>query len=69
MAPGTPQPVKGVLAVRRIPNTVVAAVTGLHEVHVGRLLNGRHTPSARFREQVSTFLGLPEADLFREEGG
>lgn len=67
MRQAKPQPVKGVLAMRRVPNTVIAELTGLHVVHVGRLLNGRHVPSSKFRQQLSTLLDLPEADLFREE--
>lgn len=63
----TPQPVKGVLALRRITNRQVAASFDppITEHYVGRVLNGQENPSPRFRLALACLLGMPEEALFR----
>jgi hypothetical protein len=66
--PGTvpePHPVKAVMAERGITVRAAARFLEMHEVYLGRVLNGWEEPSRRVRSGLSRLLGLPEADLFR----
>lgn len=60
-----PQPVKAVLALRRIRIAAIADATGKSVTYASRVLNGWQAPSAEFRSGVAAFLGLPEEELFR----
>lgn len=63
----TPQPAKGILALRRLTNRRVAIATNRSEQYVGRVLNGWQAPSQEFRAAVAELVGLPESTLFRDD--
>jgi len=62
-----PQPIKAVLANRRITQRDLAEAIGHHHVWVNRIVNGAEHPTAEFRAKVAAHLQLPEADLFWPE--
>ncbi len=63
-----PQPAKANMAARRTTIRSVAITLGMSELVCGRWLNGYGTPSPRFRAGLAEILGLPERDLFRDDG-
>jgi transcriptional regulator with XRE-family HTH domain len=60
-----PQPVKAVLAARRISVRGLARHLGLSPGWVGRVVNGWEPASAEFRQGVARLLDRPEHELFR----
>jgi hypothetical protein len=60
-----PQPVKAVLAARRVSVRAVARHLGLSPGWCGRVINGWEPASAEFRRGVARLLSRPEAELFR----
>ena len=62
-----PQPIKGVLAMRRITNKRAAEAIGVHPVSLARFVNGFQEPGSRIRKALAAFLGVPASTLFRPE--
>ena len=61
-----PHPAKGVLAMRRITIRHLARGLDMHEIVVGRMLNGLEPASPRFRAGLSALLDLRERVLYRD---
>lgn len=62
-----PHPAKGVIAMRRLTVRRVAAILGMSEQVVGRMLNGVERASPRLRAGLSALLNTAESELFRAE--
>jgi len=62
-----PQPIKAILAERRIPNTDLSARVGCNPSTLGRVINGYLYPWPALVRRCSDHLGLPESELFREQ--
>ncbi len=60
----SPQPAKGVVAMRRVTNCEIADRLGISHQYVSKVLNGHAPPSERFRYGLAQMLGVPEAELF-----
>ncbi len=60
----TPQPIKGIIAMRRITGRSLAVRTQRSESYVSRVLNGYETPSPDYRQELSALLDVPVSDLF-----
>lgn len=61
------QPLKGILAVRRISQRTAAAAVGCHPVHLCAVLNGERTASPDLKQRLAKYLSLTVADLFDDE--
>jgi transcriptional regulator with XRE-family HTH domain len=61
-------PAKAVLKERRLTIKGVAEEYGCNQLYLGRVLNRRDKPSPRLRQFLSTYLGLPEDELFLDDG-
>lgn len=57
-------PVRGVLAVRRIPVRRAAEAVGCSPEHLSLVLNGYRRPSAHLVDRLAAFLGVPSDGLF-----
>ena len=60
------QPLKLVLAERRISNAALARATGYSEYWVGLVANGQRRPGLAFMRAAAAELHVPAAELFRE---
>lgn len=60
-----PQPIKAVLAMRRLTVVGVARRLGVSALWLGRVINGRDAPSQRIRQALTEHLGVAEGELFR----
>jgi hypothetical protein len=54
------------MAMERIKNHRLAQETEVSDGFCSNVVNGVEHAPARFRRRASLFLGLPEADLFRD---
>ena len=61
----SPQPVKAILAARRITGRDVARSMSLTPAQVSRVLNGWQDGTQEFRAGLAEMLGLPVEVLFR----
>lgn len=68
MARTEAHPAKGILAVRRISQRTAAGAIGCTPEYLCSVLNGSLPPSARFRRNLSEYLGEPEERLFLSAG-
>lgn len=61
-----PQPVRAVLADRRITVKALAQSVGVNPHSLGRIVNGYNEPWPALRRRIAETLELPEAALFRD---
>lgn len=61
-----PQPIKAVLAMRRISVRQLSIEVGHPEISLGQVVNGRRRAPADLRRRLSQRLDLPEAALFTD---
>lgn len=64
-----PNPIKAILASRRISQRALAHRVGCSYRHLSRIVNAHARPSPELADAISTALGLPTDALFREIGG
>lgn len=62
-----PQPLKGVLALRRISQAALARELNVSRTYLGKIVNGWWRPSRRVAVAIAELLGEPVEDLFRRE--